>query len=94
MKPEKSKEKLEETEPENEVKKEKDEMRSAKKSKQEERTPVRERVKRLNKKAMASPGKFPLVKQQMLELYFKKKSPKASKARSQKEPDSETKYKQ
>ena len=45
------------------------------------------------KKATASPGKFPLVKQQMLELYFKKKSPKASKARSQREPDSESKYK-
>ena len=45
------------------------------------RTPVRERIKRLNKKAGASPGKFPLMKQQMLDLYFKKKSPKAAKAR-------------
>ena len=63
-------------------------MRSAEKLNLEERTPVKERVKRLNKKATASPGKFPLVKQQMIELYFKRKSPKASKVRSQKEPDS------
>ena len=74
MKPEKPKE----TEPEKEVNKEKEEMRSAEKLNLEERTPVKERVKRLNKKATASPGKFPLVKQQMIELYFKKKSPKAS----------------
>ena len=40
----------------------------------EGRTPVKERVRKLNKKATASPGKFPLVKQQMLESYFKKKS--------------------
>ena len=64
-----------------------------KKTRQEVRTPVRERVRRLNKKAMASPGRFSLVKQQMLDLYFKKKSPKASKARDKAEPDSNNKYK-
>ena len=68
-------------------------MKSAEKTRQEERTPVRERVKRLNKKATASPGKFPLMKQQLLDLYFKKKSPKASKARDKAEPDSNNKYK-
>ena len=41
----------------------------------------KERIRRLNKKAEASPGKFPNMKQQMLELYFKKKSPKADRAR-------------
>ena len=86
-------EKQKETEPENEDKKEKEEEKSAEKTRQEVRTPVRERVKRLNKKATASPGKFPLVKQQMLDLYFKKKSPKAIKARDKAEPDSNNKYK-
>ena len=38
-------------------------------------------MRKLNKKAAASPGKFPLMKQQMLDLYFRKKSPKADKAR-------------
>merc|ERR1711895_221006 len=43
--------------------------------------PVKERIRRINKKAEASPGKFPNMKQQMLDLYFRKKSPKADKAR-------------
>ena len=42
---------------------------------------MKERIRRINKKAEASPGKFPIMKQQMLELYFKKKSPKADTAR-------------
>ena len=55
------------------------------------RTPVRERIKHLNKKSQASPGKFPLMKQQLMELYFKKKSPKASKAceRIERQPEDE-----
>ena len=55
----------------------------------ETRTPVKERVRRINKKAEASPGKFPNMKQQMLELYFKKKSPKADKAREKTGPKPE-----
>ena len=57
------------------------------------RTPVRERVKHLNKRSQASPGKFPLMKQQLLEMYFKKKSPKASKARERIEGQPEDKNK-
>ena len=57
------------------------------------RTPVRERVKHLNKRSQASPGKFPLMKQQLMEIYFKKKSPKASKARERIEGQPEDKNK-
>ena len=49
------------------------------------RTPVKERIRNLNKRTQASPGKFSLMKQQMMETYFKRKSPKASKAREKKE---------
>ena len=42
---------------------------------------MKERIRKLNKKTQASPGKYPLMKQQMIELYFKRKSPKALKAR-------------
>ena len=58
------------------------------------RTPVKERVRNLNKKTQASPGKFPLMKQQMMEIYFKKKSPKASKARERREQEPEEEYKE
>ena len=76
-----------EPEPErkNKENKEKEESEGA----AETRTPVRERIRRLNMRATASPGKFPLVKQQMIEEYFKKKSPKANKNRSQEKPDSQ-----
>ena len=61
--------------------------------KEQIRTPVRERVRHLNKRSQASPGKFPLMKQQLMEIYFKKKSPKASKARERidGQPEEETK---
>ena len=65
-------------------------MKSAEEVQNQVRTPVRKRIKKLNKKAGASPGKFPLMKQQMLDLYFKKKSPKASKAREKTEPEPES----
>ena len=72
-------------EPEKEVKEEpgpeREEEECAEETQHQVRTPVRERIRKLNKKAAASPGKFPLMKQQMLDIYFKKKSPKASKAR-------------
>ena len=56
-------------------------------------TPVKERVRNLNKRTKASPGKFPLMKQQLMEIYFKRKSPKASKAREkiEKQPEEEIK---
>ena len=57
------------------------------------RTPVKERIRKMNKKTQASPGKFPLMKQQMLETYYKRKSPKASKARERQtqQPEEENK---
>ena len=63
---------------------------------EEVRTPVRERVRNLNKRNHASPGKFPLMKQQLMEIYFKRKSLKASKAREriEKQPEEENKTKQ
>ena len=47
----------------------------------------------MNKKTQASPGKFPLMKQQMLETYYKRKSPKASIARERQtqQPEEENK---
>ena len=78
-----------ESERKNKENKEKEESEGA------ARTPVRERIRRLNMRATASPGKFPLVKQQMIEEYFKKKSPKAKNNRSLEKPDSEQQtYKQ
>ena len=86
--PEPEKETKEEPEPGPE--KEKEEVKSAEETQYQVRTPVRERIRKLNKKAAASPGKFPLMKQQMLDTYFKKKSPKASKAREKIEPEPES----
>ena len=60
---------------------------------EEVRTPVRERVRNLNKRSQASPEKFLLMKQQLMEIYFKRKSPKASQARERidRQPEEETK---
>ena len=55
---------------------------------------MKERIRNLNKRTQASPGIFPLIKQQMMELYFKRKSPKASKARERREPEPEEENKE
>ena len=81
--------------PEPEPERKNKEVKEKEESEGAARTPVRERIRRLNMRVTASPGKFPLVKQQMIEEYFKKKSPKASKNRSQENHDSQhEKYKQ
>ena len=61
--------------PEPEPERKNKEVKEKEESEGAARTPVRERIRRLNMRATASPGKFPLVKQQMIEEYFKKKSP-------------------
>ena len=55
-----------------------------------DRTPVKERIIKLNKKAKSSPGKFPGRKQAMVSEYFKSKSPKAKEARDQRKKEPET----
>ena len=54
------------------------------------RTQLRERIRKLNKKAKNSPEKFPEMKQAMVSKYFVRKSPKANKAREKLETEPET----
>ena len=58
-----------------------------------DRTPVKERIIKLNKKAKSCPGKFPGRKQAMVSEYFKSKSPKAKEARDQRKKEPETQNK-
>ena len=54
------------------------------------RTPVKQRVQKINRKATGSPGMFPGWKKAQISKYYGKKSPKANRAREMKENEAET----
>ena len=54
------------------------------------RSKVKEKVERLNMRTKNSPGKFPEAKQSLIQVYFKRKSPKAKQAREKKIKQTET----
>ena len=57
------------------------------------RTPIKERIRKINSRAETTPGKFPGLKQARMGVYMTKKSPKAQKVREKMEGTPETTHK-